>query len=45
MQSTAFEFGTDLLDEGYDTVLGHLQERGPQFPAGDGRLWPALGRS
>jgi hypothetical protein len=28
VQSSAFVFGTDLLGEGYDAVLGNLQERG-----------------
>ena len=28
MNSSAFIFGTDLLDEGFDAVLGNLQERG-----------------
>jgi hypothetical protein len=28
LKSSAFVFGTDLLGEGYDAVLGNLQERG-----------------
>lgn len=28
MKTSAFVFGTDLLDEGYDAVLGQLQQRG-----------------